>query len=164
MTTTPPPVPMMTPAEFVKLTQDEQAAAFETAKNLANYREKTIRTHFYCDEQSASCKHEYYHVYAKSIVRGFLHRPFKMNKLPQGWDKIYAASFEREYPDGEELMFHDPEMNATNYSMLYHWIQGHCMKCQRNGLVWEEGDKHVEYLCIHCHDETPFFKHWRAYY
>lgn len=148
--------------EFSKLTPEQQTSEFERIKQAAGYREKSILTHFYADV-NGSCNHDYYHTYAKRILRGYIHRPFKLESLPAGW-AIYKPYFEKEYPEGEDRLFHAPECDVSNYAMLYHWIQGHCMKCQTDTLVWDEGDKHVEYVCTKCYDETPFFKHWRAYY
>ncbi len=47
---------------------------------------------------------------------------------------------------------------------MYRWITGACVRCGAYQLYWTQGDKHLEYLCPFCYDETTFIKGAWAYY
>jgi hypothetical protein len=133
-----------TPEIFTNLPVSEQTTHFEKIKNLSRY-ERTTCNHQYC-----GCHGTHHNIY----------RP--IYRLPESWS-FYKKYMDETYPRGEHKSVIELEMTVANYRMLYYWITGACTRCGSHQLSWEEGDKHLEYYCHGCRDETCFIKGAWAY-
>jgi hypothetical protein len=98
---------------------------------------------------------------ANSDDKGVVYRP--IYPLPGSWE-MYQESITKAFPKGETWTVKDLAMGIELYRQLYWWMTGACKNCGSCELIWCEGDKHVEYWCPSCHDETPFVKGAWAYY
>jgi hypothetical protein len=143
---------MPEPSEFMRMPVERREAIYAEAKKAARMTRRRYKTHW---RNSRWMKEEV------EETKDFIYRGFKV--LPEGWG-MYKRYMEKEYPEGERLeMENGEEQNLENYSKLYSWIRGDCHKCGSE-QVWWEGDKHVEYLCLGCGEETPFVRGVWGYY
>lgn len=84
-----------------------------------------------------------------------IYRPLRFQELPRSF-QCYKKTLERVYPKGEKKDF-----SQMNYEMLYTWLHDGCPSClgPKEQIIWDLGDKHVEYFCKNCQEETTFTSH-----
>jgi hypothetical protein len=126
---------VITPEEFEKLPIEQQKIHFAVIKNLSQFETNGDHNHF-------------------------IYRP--IHPLSGGFS-VYKEYIDRAFPRGERKYIADDSLSVANYRQLYYWITGACI-CGRRDFYWGQGDKHVEYICPHCWEETPFVKGVWAYY
>ena len=152
------------PCDFTALSVEKQKEMFDIAKELANYKlvEESFTHSFWDSDNSKIISLKPGEIYKRT--KAYIHRPIRISDLPKGWE-FYTKYLNDAYPSGERLAFKD-ECTLGNYKLLYSWIRGGCTNCHssKDNIHWDEGDKHIEYHCFNCGDETPFVKHWRSYY
>lgn len=152
------------PCEFTALSHEKQVEMFDTAKKLANYKEiEETYTHSFWDSKTS----KYITVqpgetYTRTAT--YIYRPIRIDDLPKGWE-FYIKFINQAFPDGEKMSFDATEPTMENYKLLYTWVNAGCPNChaEKDKIWWDEGDKHIEYYCSACRNETLFTKHWRSY-
>lgn len=140
----------VTPSEFDQLTNDDQHHQFEILKNMAKFEVKSC-TRKYCVDGGCEDVHYHYTIY----------RPIR--PLPDYW-QWYQKYMDEACPKGESRSVDMLEFSKNNYQLLYRWVTGACVTCGNHDYYWNEGDKHLEYYCPVCRDETIFIKGVWAYY
>jgi hypothetical protein len=133
----------MTLDSWSRLNIEEQTLLFETLKEKSKYRNRTYVTNNIDGR----------YIEPKKVTRGHIYRPLK--ELPDNLISytFYLLSY---YPDGELLDFHNKEVNYTNYTILYNWINDNCIFCSKDSLKWDTRNTGIEYYCNTCSSETFF--------
>jgi hypothetical protein len=150
-------VNVVTPDVIGQLGVDEQHQQFETLKNLAKFETKTCTNQhcFYNYLTSGSHQQHQYHHQHHTIYRPI--RP-----LPGEW-QWYQKYMDDAFPHGETRSVDALAFSKDNYQLLYRWVTGACVTCGNHDYYWSEGDKHLEYYCPVCREETIFIKGAWAY-
>jgi len=130
-----------TPSQFGRLSHSEQIELFGKLKQLSRF---TVTN---CTQNHCWCNGHHFAIY----------RP--IYPLPAEWS-FYRRYLDDAFPRGEHKSV-DELISIDNYQLLYRWITGGCTVCGSHEFYWSEGDKHIEYYCPICRDETCFIKgHW----
>jgi hypothetical protein len=129
---------------------EEQTLLFNNLKEVSKYRDRTYVTNNIDGR----------YIEPKEVTRGHIYRPLK--ELPDNLNS-YTSYLLCYYPDGELLDFHNKEVNYTNYTILYNWVNGNCISCGCNSIKWDTRNTGIEYYCNNCSSETFFVNTSHAY-
>lgn len=130
---------LMTPEDFEHLAPEQQKVHFDIVKRLSMH-----------EVVNNGC----------SVSHHVIHRP--IYALPTYWN-WYKKFMDEAFPKGETAHLSNTDISVPNYHKLYRWVTGACI-CGGRQFHWAEGDKHLEYWCPDCNNETIFIKGAWAYY
>ena len=134
---------IITPLSWNSLTVVEKSIIFNVLRDISMYSDRTYVINNIDGR----------YIEPKRVTRKHIYRPLK--ELPENLNS-YSVYLLSNFRDGELLEFHNKDVNYTNYTILYNWVNGNCIFCGKDALKWDTRNKNIIYYCENCFNETFF--------